>query len=88
MTDPDGRRVALTFAAWRHVCREHPELAPFRERIMATIPAPTRRMPGRRPNEEWFYGHGFGPTGFVKIVVHYDGRVDAIVTAFPRRRVP
>jgi len=33
-------------------------------------------------------GHGFGPSGFVKIVVHYDARTGAIVTAFPRRRFP
>jgi len=70
------------------VSREHPELGPFRERIMMTIPAPTRRLPGRQPNEEWFYGQGFGPTGFVKIAVHYDGRVGAIRTVFPRRRFP
>jgi len=55
---------------------------------MMTIPAPTRRLPGRQPNEEWFYGQGFGPTGFVKIAVHYDGRVGAIRTVFPRRRFP
>lgn len=86
-TDPDGRRVVLTAAACRHAC-EHPEVAPFRAEVLAIVARPAQRCNGREPGEEWFYGRGFGPTRFVKVVVHYEGRVGTIRTAFARRRFP
>jgi hypothetical protein len=50
--------------------------------------APEARVAGRRPEEEWLYGSGFGPTRHVKVVVHYEGEIGQIATAFPRRGFP
>ena len=73
---------------WLHICSEHSELTRSRAALLAIVPNPAYRIPGRRPHEEWFYGRGLGPTKFVKVVVHYEGQVDRIWTAFPRRRFP
>jgi hypothetical protein len=86
--DPDGRRVELAFDRWRHICVQHPELEAFRTEILALVSAPETRLPGRQPAEEWLYGSGFGPTRHVKVVVHYEGDIGQVATAFPRRRFP
>jgi hypothetical protein len=65
--DPDGRRVVLARARWAHIVGEdpsgtgHPELRPRRDDVMRAIREPTLRMPGRMPNQEWFYLEGVGP---------------------------
>jgi len=86
--DPDGRRVVLTFEDWRHVVERHPELASAREAILRAVAAPAARRPGHEAGEEWFYGQGFGPSRFVRVVVHFEGASGSITTAFPRRVLP
>ena len=86
--DPDGRRVVLTFARWRHIVERHPELAHQRVRILGAVEAPDRQLNGRRRDERWFYGRGIGPSRYVKVVVHYEGDHGRIATAFPRGAFP
>lgn len=86
--DPDGRRVVLSFAAWRHIIDEHDELELLRDIVLAAVHDPDRRMPGRSPREEWFYLATTRPTRWVKAVVHFEGGEGRIVTAFPRRHFP
>ncbi len=86
--DPDGRRVVLTFAQWRHVVERHPELASNREQILATVADPADRRNGHEANEEWFYGRGVGPSRWIRVVVHYAQGEGSITTAFPRRTLP
>lgn len=86
--DPDGRRVVLTFARWRHIVERHPELAHQRVRILGAVSAPDRQINGRRRDERWFYGRGIGPSRYVKVVVHYEGDHGRIATAFPRGAFP
>jgi hypothetical protein len=89
-TDPDGRRVRLRTRAWLHILDQHEELYDSRDAILRTVNRPDERLPGREVGEEWYYGTGFGigPTNLVKVVVHYEGEVGFIVTAFPRSVLP
>jgi len=86
--DPDARRVVLSFDSWRHIVEEHGELESHRRRVLAAVSNPDRRMAGRLPNEEWFYLATARPTRWIKVVVHFEGDIGRIVTAFPRRRFP
>ena len=87
-TDPDGRRVRLLAEGWLHILEQHAELYLARNKILGPVAAPVARVPSRDVAEEWYFGSGFGPSRFVKVVVHYEGEVGLIVTAFPRRAVP
>lgn len=86
--DPDGRGVVLTPERWRHIVERHAELALNRENILAAVAAPEARRHGHEQDEEWFYGRGFGPSRWVRVVVHYEGAKGSITTAFPRRALP
>ena len=86
--DPEGRRVVLTFAAWRQIVDEHGELEVHRAVVLAAVHNPDRRMTGRSPSEEWHYIATARPRRWIKVVVPYEGRKGRIVTAFPRRRFP
>lgn len=86
--DPNGRRVVLREERWRHVKREHPELAPLMREIMRAVREPDRRAPGRRSTEEWFFLEGVGPAGWLQVVVHFEGAEGWITTAFPRTAPP
>lgn len=45
--DPDGRRVVLSFAAWRHVIEEHGELEEHRMVVLEAVRNPDRRITAR-----------------------------------------
>ena len=87
-TDPDGRRVRLRPRAWLHILDQHAELHDSRDAILRAVTRPDERLPGRELGEEWYYATGFGGTDRLKIVVHYEGEVGFIVTAFPRSVLP
>ncbi len=70
--DPDGRRVVLTEEGWRHIVREHAPLRRHLRTIMEAVREPTQRVPGRSPDEEWFYLAEAGPSRWLKVVVHYE----------------
>jgi hypothetical protein len=87
--DPDGRSVALGEGRWAHITAGHPELRDFRESVLEAVQAPSRRLPGRGPGEEWFYKADIGPSRWLKVVVRYDATSSGwIVTAFARRSLP
>jgi hypothetical protein len=86
--DPDGRRVLLTAARWQHIVERRPLFDSALHEILAAVTYPCARRPGHRSNEEWFYGAGFGPTRWVRVVVHYEASLGSITTAFPRRDLP
>ncbi len=86
--DFQGRSVVLSLAAWKHICDEHPELSTLRDAVIAVVREPMEHVSGRKPNEEWYFGQGFGPSRYVKVVVHYEEDAGQIWTAFPRRRFP
>ncbi|MDQ6807203.1 MAG: hypothetical protein M3065_20130 [Actinomycetota bacterium] len=91
--DPDGRIVQLTEERWEHIISPttgggHPELAPHQAAVIQAVQTPDRRIPGRRPNEEWFYLAGAGPSRWLKVVVAYEAATGRIITAFGRRALP
>ena len=86
--DPDGREVVLMDARWAHVQIRHPYIEVAPEDIVEIVAWPDARMPGRQPNEEWYYRRGTGPSAWIRVVVHYDRDRGVIVTAFPRRLYP
>ena len=88
VVDPDGRRVELTSERWAHVLDIHPELKRWQHAVLRAISEPTVRRDGRRPNEEWFYLDGVGPSQWLKVVVAFRDNRGWVVTAFPRRSFP
>ena len=87
-TDPDGRRVVLSFSRWRHILDKHGELNGQRETVLEAVAHPEERLPGRTEYEEWFYGRMTRPSRWMRVVVHYGSDRGLIVTAFPRRLIP
>jgi hypothetical protein len=86
--DPEGRRVVLTVSTWRHIVERHDDMRPFVTQVVDTVARPDDWVAGRRPIEQWFYRRDVGPSSWIKVVVHFEGREGRIVTAFPRRRFP
>ena len=86
--DPDGRRVVLDVAGWRHIIDEHGELAPYRETVLATIATPDHRRSDPRPGRERYWRRGFGPSRWLMVVVDYVPVPARIVTAYGNRRDP
>lgn len=59
------------------------------EEVLRAVRAPTEALPGREPDEEWFYLRDAGPSRWLKVVVLFEGPTTGrIITAFPRRRKP
>ena len=87
-TDPDGRRVVLSFSRWHHILDKHGELGRQRDTVLEAVARPDERLPGRKAHEEWFYRRTARPSRWVRVVVHYEGDRGLIVTAFPRRLFP
>jgi len=87
-TDPDGRRVLLAQPRWRQIAEQHPELTSTRDASLAAVALPEASRPGHEPNEVWFSARSVGPSGWVRVVVHYHESVGSITTAFPRRALP
>jgi len=89
-TDPDGRTVTLTEAAWVHITSGHPELIQLFDRIRAAVEHPSRTLPGRTAGESWLYLElEEAPAPWLKVVVRYGERGDGrVVTAFLRRTMP
>lgn len=86
--DPRGREIVLTAERWQHIVTGHPELAAHVEQVLRAVRAPTEALPGREPDEEWFYLRDAGPSRWLKVVVLFEGPTGRIITAFPRRRKP
>lgn len=86
--DPDERPVVLSRAVWRHILDRHEILRPHVADLRDAVRQPAHRLPGKRPNEAYFYLEGVGPSRWIKVVVHYEGDRERVVTAFPRRRFP
>lgn len=86
--DPDGRRVVLDIAAWRHIIEEHQELARDREAVFATVAAPDHRGPDPRPGRERYWRRGLGPSRWLMVVVDFDSVPARVVTAYGNRKDP
>jgi hypothetical protein len=86
--DPDGRRVVLDVAAWRHIMAEHPELAPHRDALLTSVATPDRRGSDPRPGRERYWRRGFGPSRWLMVVVDFGSVPARVVTAYGNRKDP
>lgn len=86
--DPDGRRVVLDVAAWRHIMDEHAELEPHREAVLATVAAPDHRGSDPRPGRARYWRRGLGPSRWLMVVVDFESVPARVVTAYANRRDP
>lgn len=86
--DPNGVPVDLTDTQWNHICEQRPLLAELRAELLRAVASPDATEPGKKPNETWFFLRGVGPSGWLRVVVAYEGGRGWIVTAFPRRKYP
>jgi hypothetical protein len=48
-------------------------MGPFLADVTLCVERPDRRLPGRRPNEAWFYLDRVGPSRWLKVVVGHEG---------------
>ena len=87
-TDPEGRRVVLGEHAWTHIKLEHPIMARKLREVVGAVREPRVRLPGRDPDESWFFAEDAGRYPWLQVVVHYEGGEGWIVTAFPRTSLP
>lgn len=85
--DPDGRPVELTFGAWDHVRKRHPEIADSLWDIVLTIEHPHHREPDAQPGRERLFGRG-GPNGWIRVVLEFRGDFDRVTTVFPQSTHP
>ena len=86
VVDQNGVPVELTDTQWQHICEQRPILAGLRSEILRAVASPDATDPGGQPNETWFFLEGVGPSGWLRVVVAYEGGRGWIVTAFPRRK--
>jgi len=86
--DPDGRRVVLDVAGWRHIVDGHPELAPHREAVLATVAGPDHRGSDPRPGRKRCWRRGVGPSRWLMVVVDFSVVPARIVTAYGNRKDP
>lgn len=87
-TDPDARTVVLDDEGWEHILHEHPELAPYRQEIMAAVSSPDHRRPDPRPGRERYYSRDVGPSRRLFVVVQFNETPARIVTAYANRKDP
>ncbi len=83
---PDGDAVVLTATAWRHISDEHPDIAPYRNEVLATIAEPDAVTSDPRPGRQRFYRHGVGPSRWLRVIVDFNRNPARVVTAFGFRK--
>jgi hypothetical protein len=87
VSDPNGRTVELTRERWMHIISRHPYMEAFADDIMRAVTEPTTIIRRPRPEQDWYYLAGAGPSAWLKVVVAFDKSANTgiIRTAFPRR---
>ncbi len=88
VSDPEGRVVELTLERWSHITQGHPEIRELDEVVLAAVRNPHHAVPGRQPNERWYYVRTDAPSAWLKVVVAYAEERGHIVTAHARRSMP
>src|SRR4051812_24999330 len=87
VSGPDGRPVELTWHAWDHVRKRHPEVVDFLLDVVLTIEHPAYREPDDRPGRERLFRRD-GPEGWIRVVLEFSGDFDRFVTAFSQAANP
>ena len=80
---PEDRPVELTWDAWDHVRKRHPEMADLLLDIVLTIEHPHYAEPDIQPGRKRLFRRG-GPDGWIRVVLEFRGDFDLVVTAFPQ----
>lgn len=84
-TDPFGHSIYLTDERWRHICDEHPEMEPYREKVLDTLRLGRRFQDSIRPDVFLYYRDytdlPHGNTTIV-VVVRFGVRADGSPNSF------
>jgi hypothetical protein len=78
---PGGRPVELTWNAWSHVRKRHPEMAQSLLDIVLTIEHPHYSQPDVQPGRERLFRRA-GSDRWIRVVLEFHGDFDVVVTAF------
>jgi hypothetical protein len=84
---PDGRPVELSWPAWEHVRKRHPDLAGSLPEIVLTIEKPTYVEPDVKPGRQRLFRRVAGGR-WIRVVLEFAGDFDRVVTAFPQTNDP
>lgn len=55
MKDQYGHEIYLTDERWRHICEEHPEMQPYKRRVLETVRRGRRFQDSIRPEVYLYY---------------------------------
>jgi hypothetical protein len=87
--DPEGRDVVLLGRIWEgKIARDHPEVSPHREEVLAAVEAPDHVEPDPRPDRRRYYRREVGPSSWLMVVVSFDQEPGRIITALALRKDP
>lgn len=86
--DPDGRAVVLDEEGWEHILHEHPELALFRDEIVATVRSSGHHRADPRPGRERYCSSNVGPSRWLFAIVDFNETPARIMTAYANRKDP
>jgi len=87
--DPQGRDVVLLDRIWDgKIARDHPEVRPHREHVLAAVEAPDHVEPDPRPDRRRYYRQDVGPSSWLMVVVSFEQEPGRIITALALRKDP
>jgi len=87
--DPQGREVVLLVLIWESkIVPARPELAAFRDDVVATVAAPDHLAADPRDDRLRYYRRHVGPSRWLVVVVSYEQVPARIITAFASRKDP
>ena len=87
--DPQGREVVLLHRIWESkILPARPELAMFRDDVVATVAAPDHLAADPRDERLRYYRRHVGPSRWLVVVVSYEQVPARVITAFASRKDP
>ena len=71
-----------------HVLHGHPEISPFLEEILGTVPEPDVITPDRHRGRWRYWQAGAGPSRWLYVVMEWNAVQPHVVTAYAKRKDP
>jgi hypothetical protein len=87
--DPHGREVVVLARIWTaKVLRDHPEMAPYLDDVVATVERPDHVSTDPRDDRLRYYRRRVGPSRWLLAVVSYEQVPARVITALALRKDP